>query len=178
MAEVVKAMARQGLASARAEYWPDLMLGFKYQIRQSTPMDELEGEDFLSAEIGITVPLWFFSRQKNQTRSAEARLNAALQEEQAAALQLERMLADNHAALDITRISLQDIIRSIQPRARAALESAQAAFASGEAEFSDLLSAQMELLQIEMERLELLKQYHQLKAQLQEIIGDDEEGEL
>lgn len=164
-------LARKKLSLAKADYWPNFMLGVEYRIREEVPGDPVNGEDYLSAKIGLSIPLWFFSRQKNQSRSAQAGLEAARAYEQDVILSFERLLADSRLEFATIKESLSLYDSAILPRARAAFEAAQVAYEVGKVDFDALLAAQTELLHVELERLGSIKEYHQQHARLMELIG-------
>jgi cobalt-zinc-cadmium efflux system outer membrane protein len=164
-------LAEKKLSLAKADYWPNLMLGVEYRIREEVPGDPVKGEDYLSAKIGLSIPLWFFSRQKNMNRSARVGIQAARAYEQNIMLTFEQLLADSRLELGTIRESLAFYDSAILPQARAAFEAAQVAYEVGQVDFNALLGAQTELLQVELERLNNIKEYYQNHARLMEIIG-------
>jgi|GEM_PF-6235045 len=163
--------ANTGLKLARSGYWPDISLGLKYLIRDEIPMDASLGKDWWSLEVGVTVPLWFFAKQRHRTAASRERLEAA----RAARLDVRQIV--QREARDIRRMlttlsrSLAIYDSSIVPQASATFESAQVSYEVGKVDFNSLLDAQMTRFDVGMERLELLKQLNQKAAELQEIIG-------
>jgi len=176
MAALQVSAADKKLSLAGAQYWPDLMVGFNYRIRKEVPMDPVQGEDFLSASIGFTLPLWFFSKQKNQTRAARQDLMASRERENSLSLQIDRMINDARNDLGAVRKQIARYENQIIPRADAAYQAAQVAYENGEVDFDGFLSTRKDLFEIEIERLELLKNFHQKKAELKEIIGESYGG--
>jgi len=164
-------LAEKKLSLAKADYWPNLMLGVEYRIREEVPGDPIRGEDYLTAKIGLSIPLWFFSRQRNTSRSAQAGLHAARAYEQNITLTFEQLLADSRLELATIRESLAFYDSAILPQARAAFEAAQVAYEVAKVDFNALLAAQTELLQVELERLNSIREYYQNHARLMEIIG-------
>jgi outer membrane protein TolC len=163
--------AREKVSLAKADYWPDFLVGFDYRIRKDIPGDPVEGTDFFSARIGLRLPLWFFSRQKNEDRAAQEALMAAGEEERAVRRRLEQSLTDVKFALLTIGKSIQRYDRDIIPSAKAALGAAQVAYEVGQVDFDGLLSSQLELLDVELERLDLLKQYHQRSSEQNQLVG-------
>jgi outer membrane protein TolC len=164
-------IAKNELSLAKADYWPDFTLGLEYRIRKDIPIDPVRGSDFISARIGLAIPVWFLSKQRNLSRSARERLSAAEARHQSLATRIERQLLD-------CRFSLARLIESIElydeevlPQVRAALEAAEVAYEVGQVDFDGLLSVQLELLEVELERIDLLRQYHQKVAEASELIG-------
>jgi outer membrane protein TolC len=163
---------RRKLSLARADYWPDLMLGLDYRIRERVPMDPVNGEDFLTAKIGIRLPLWFFTKQKNQVRASRLSLEAARQNEISVKLRLQRQIDDLLVSLTTLSESIHEYNQTITPQARAAFETARIAFEVGQTNFDELYATQLDLLEIEIEQLSLLKQFKQETAEYKEITNE------
>ncbi len=166
------AAAREDLS--RADYWPDLTFGFEYRLRRETTMDPVAGEDFLSAKVGLRLPLWFSRGQKNKARAAEQGYLAQSEMESSVRQQLRQRVEDLSLALRTTAESYQHYGVAIIPPAQAAYDAARVAYEVGGGGFDELLSAQKDLIDIRLERLGLRKQYSQKLAELQEVIGDGE----
>jgi len=64
-------------ALAKNNYWPDIILGVEYRFRAVAPMDAVNGEDFITARVGLSIPLWFAKRQNNQYKASVRELSAA-----------------------------------------------------------------------------------------------------
>jgi outer membrane protein TolC len=120
----------------------------------------------------LTLPVWFFARQKNQTAAAKQSYLAAKADEHAIINRVEQKVADIVLALQSLRKRIEQYELTILPQARAAGEAAQVAYEVGQVDFNGFLSAQLDVMNVELERLELLKQYHQQKAVLRELTFD------
>ena len=121
--------------------------------------------------MGFSLPLWFFNKQKNHTKSAQALYESAKANEISLAHKLQQMIADMEIALRTFRESILQYDTSIYPQAQASFEAAQAAYEVGQVDFEALLSSRLELLEIELERLNILKMYNQKIAELYELLG-------
>ena len=139
-------------------------------------MDAVSGEDFLSFKIGLNLPVWFFTRQRNQTAAARQSYLAAQADEHAINNSVERGVADIVLVLQSLRERVEQYELTILPQAHAAGEAAQVAYEVGQVDFNGFLSAQLDEINVELERLELLKQYHQQTAALRELASDAREA--
>jgi len=175
-ASIGSAAAKRKVDLARSEYWPNLTVGVDYRIRKNTPMDAVSGEDFLSFKVGFNLPIWFFARQRNQTKAARESYLAAQADEHAIRNRVERQVADIELALQSLRERTEQYELTIVPQAQAAGDAAQVAYEVGQVDFNGLLSAQLDVMNVELERLELLKQYHQKTAALRELTSDAQEA--
>ncbi|MBU8934847.1 MAG: TolC family protein [candidate division Zixibacteria bacterium] len=174
-ASIGLSVAARKVDLARSEYWPNLTVGIDYRIRKDIPMDAVSGEDFLSFKVGLSLPVWFFTRQRNQTSAARQSFLAAQADEHTIINRVERQIADTKFVLKSLRERTAQYDRSILPQALAASEAAQVAYEVGRVDFNGFLSAQLDVMNIELERLELLKQYHQRTAALSELAPDSKE---
>ena len=170
-ADLNSSTAEKRIALERSRYWPNLMLGVDYNLREYVPGDPVKGENYLSFKIGLSIPLWSFKNQRNQTRAAQALYESAQWRETALHRKIDQQLADIETALQTYRSSLGQYDSAIIPQAQAGFETAQIAYEVGQVDFDALLSSQLELLEIELERLNLLKLYHQKTAELDELLG-------
>jgi len=170
-ADLSVSIADEKISLSRAEYWPDFMFGIDYRIRKDVPMDPVGAEDFVSAKIGFTLPLWFLGKQNNKKRSAQSSLLAARENHKAIALRIDNQLRDAVLELATYKNQIAKYEDNIAVQAEAAYESAKIAYEVGEVDFNALLSARLELLEIELERLELYKSYHQATALVKELKG-------
>ena len=156
---------------ARQEYWPDLSLGVDYSIRKNIPGDPVRGADYLSFKVGLSLPLWFFAKQKHQVRASDRMVLASKQHQQSVRDLLTAQYDDALLSLSVTLSSLKEYDSSLIPQASAAVEAAEAAYEVGQVDFNALLSAQSDAFEVRIERLDLLRQYHKTKAALAELTG-------
>jgi cobalt-zinc-cadmium efflux system outer membrane protein len=84
----------------RADYGPDWGLNFTYQQREAgtTPGSEFPGDDWMTASLTFSVPLWARASQAPRLRAAESRRDAALSNYRAAARKAEAHWATLSAA--------------------------------------------------------------------------------
>ncbi len=171
---VHRAEASQRLA--RAAYWPDLTLGVDYRFRKDSPMDPLDGEDFLSFRIGLSLPVWFFTNQRHRTASAGLATQASRAHRNAVHIRLEKQVRDIRQMQTMLQENIENYDNAILPQAKAAFQSAQASYEVGKIDFDALLATQRDWLNASLERLELLRNYYHKQAELQEVLGRNHEG--
>ncbi|MFH2035273.1 MAG: TolC family protein [Candidatus Zixiibacteriota bacterium] len=170
-AGIKREISDRQLSLARKEYYPNLMFGLDYSIRKDMPMDAVRGEDFITARIGLQVPLWFFARQKNDVKAARYAIRAEERNYQMASNKLERMIASLKLNLTTLRENYNRYNGKIIPQAKTAYQAARVAYEVGEVDFNAILSAQMELLNIELDRYQILKEFWQKSSELAELYG-------
>jgi len=124
---------------------------------------------------GVNIPLWSSGKKAQSVRSSEQLSLAPREKERSVRDMLEMRFGDAQAALTLARESIQQYDTALLPEAEAALSASELAYEVGQTDFDALLAAQRDLLEIRLERLDLLRQYHQTKAVLAELIGTPKE---
>ncbi len=170
------ARAKQSLA--KSEYWPEFMIGADYLIRKydSSHVSAghmFPGEDLWSFHFGFTVPLWFFAKQKKMTTAAKYEIEAARFEQQAVDIELKQSIRDTQTMLKSLAERTRHFQMSIMPLSEAAYNSAHVAYEVGQIDFQSLLEDQISVYESKLEHLEIVKEYHQTKAYLDELIGKE-----
>jgi cobalt-zinc-cadmium efflux system outer membrane protein len=176
MTETQTSIAAAEKSLASASYWPDFTVGLEYRLREAVPGDPVAGEDFVSAKIGMTVPLWFWRNQDNRVKMAQGEMAARQDEYRNIKRTIEYQVSSAAWEMDRLRNGFKLYHDSIIPRAEASLESYRIAYEVGSADFSDLLSAQMRLFELKIEELKIQRDYQIQSALLEELIGA-EKGE-
>ena len=171
-AGIRKSISDKKLSLAKSGYYPNFTLGVDYRIRKDLPMDAVRGEDFISIKAGFQLPLWFFTKQKNETKSARLALKASEENYRSMRNMLKQEISAVQLAMTTLAESLEQYNNNIIHQARAAYDAARTSYEVGEIDFNDLLSAQLDLLEIELERAELLKNYWQKYAEYSELSGE------
>lgn len=163
--------AEAGYRLARTEYWPDFSLGVDYRFRQNVAGDPIHGTDFITFKVGVSLPLWFFAKQKHNVRAAKQMILSSKSRERSVHDFLTTKYDDAVSKLSVTSASLGKYDSSLVPEATAAVEAAEVAYEVGKVDFNALLAAQSDAFEIRLERLDLLRQYHKTKAALAELAG-------
>lgn len=141
----------RGIALARQEAKPDVMVGVEYSRDGSARMAMMDGggSDMLMAMVSINLPIW---REKYAagTREAKARFAAATHEvhdrRNTLAAELQRALFDYRDA--DRKVGLYG--GTLLPQARHSLATVEAGYRTGDASFTDLVDAQRILLDFEL----------------------------
>ncbi|MBD3168151.1 MAG: hypothetical protein GF307_01625 [candidate division Zixibacteria bacterium] len=156
---------------AKAEYMPDIFLGFEYRIREEVAMDALPGEDFVSAKVGFSIPLWFGFKQNHKVDEASAMRSTSESERYSIELFIKNEIENTLLEIDRKAESIKLYEDSIIPLAKAALESSDIAYRVGKTDFLNRIMAQTRLMEFELERLKLLMEYNSALADIDELTG-------
>ncbi len=160
---------RQQLATrlARKRLWPDFLVSLGYGLRGAGQ------EDFVSANVGVSLPV-FAGRKQNRlidaARAGEVRARAAYTE---AVNRISARLAGLRAQL----ISLQDQLilyrDGILPQATAALQSATSAYHVGRVDFLTLVDSEATLYRYELDYHRLLAAFGKTAAEIERTVGEE-----
>lgn len=158
---------------AKSKYMPNLLLGVDYRIRSNELTEPIGGEDFLSFKIGLTLPLWFSSKQKNEVRSARQGILAAEAEQNSYDIMLKQAIKDRKQQLESLSEQTNKYSELIIPLSESAFEAAFVAYEVGQIDFKALLADQTKLLNAKLAHLNLVRQFHRTKAVLDELAGKE-----
>jgi len=125
---------------AELDYYPDFSVWASYRLRANVPGDPVQGEDFLSAGINVTLPIYFAKRREkvaetnSAVRMAEAQKADALNRASAA-------VTDAASALESNREQLRLYRDGLIPQAEMTYRATLAAYQVDTADFATLLDA-------------------------------------
>lgn len=174
--EYIEIMLKKAQESARlAEKWklPDFSITLSYGQRGKVEMNGMSENlpDFLSAMVGISVPLYARRKQIPLTVSAQAQVNAiklALENEKLRILSDIKSLTERIKQRDKT----EELYRTgIIPQARSTLQSALASYQVSKVDFLILLSSQLDLMNFELEYFSVRIEREVDIAELEMLMG-------
>lgn len=164
---------------SRRQYLPDFTLSAGYRIRDEVNMDPVRGVDFFSASVGISVPFYFWSKQKKNVQ--EKRLDWESAGQKYRNMENGTKLAVSRLFYSLVRYGEEVRLYStaILPQARQSLESARSAYQVGKIDFLTLLSNQATLYNYEIAYHQALSSYFVTLADMEQVLGVSllEEGE-
>lgn len=155
--------ARRGLA--RRMYLPMVMAEAFYQQRTGGPMDSFGGA------LTLSVPLWWFDRQRHEVEMTEAMVRRAQRGAESMRAMTEADLRMAYSRARAAERSLTALEGTALPKLRETVTSAQAAYASGSADFLALLESTMALRSLEMERVRAVVRRENARFELSRLLG-------
>lgn len=155
----------QAIALARREYFPDFDIGV-FGFRNETMRQN--GYQFM---VGITVPLYYTTKQQQGVTEALANRESAAQDLQAVRQDLLFRVKDNVAQAQRAERLISILQNAIIPQATFTLESAQAGYAVGTVDFLTLLNSLLTLQENQLELHGEMVEHEKAVARLEEIIG-------
>jgi outer membrane protein, heavy metal efflux system len=166
MAQAMEAKSADALKLARANYIPDLSVGYMYQ--KTGP----SFRDYYMLTVGAKIPLYFWRRQTPAAEQAALDKRAARTETRARELEIlssaDSALIGMQTASRVMTLYRDGLIPQAQANRAAALN----AYRVGKADFQTLVSAVLELLALNQGYYRALADHEIAAARIQQIIGD------
>lgn len=162
--EVAIDRAKVEVQLAEKAYLPDFDLRFAYGEREDLP-------DFVSATVGMTVPLWQSTRQDSKLAAAKKRLGAAKKSLQGLRQTLPHSIDRVLAEIEGARDSYSLLSEALSVQAAHLADASLSAYSVGKVEFDTMLSARTRLLRIELKAERYKYQIYKKMAELEELIG-------
>jgi cobalt-zinc-cadmium efflux system outer membrane protein len=155
----------RAIALAKREYFPDFdvnVFGFR---------NETMRENGYQVMLGIKVPLYYATNQRQGVQEALANRESTAQDLQAVRQDLLFRLKDNFAQVQRTEQLIAILQNAIIPQATFTLESAQAGYAVGTVDFLTLLNSLLTLQENQLELHGEMVEHEKASARLEEIMG-------
>lgn len=163
IAETDIGMAAAGVREGKAAFGPDIGLRLQYQQREDGISDSglpFAGDDWFSAGISVSVPLWAGQNQAPRLRAARARESAARSSRHAVLRQAREQLTALYSAHDSAARNIE-ILGAKEQSLRELIASAKRNYEAGRGTLLPVLDGEIGLLilrsQVEEERARHLK---------------------
>ncbi len=150
-------VARANVAGAESAFDPNYQLGVTYAQRDNT--GSFDGGDFVSAQVGVSIPLWANKNQKPKLRAAQASVRRAEALLEDARSKWHQSLATQFAKIketQATKRALKEKERSIQTQ----ISSLRGSYESN-GRLDTLIAAKRNLLKLKIQLAELDAKYVQ-----------------
>ncbi|MBT3923861.1 MAG: TolC family protein [Nitrospina sp.] len=154
---------------AEKDYYPNFNVGFKYGQRQDSRL--ADRPDFVSAYVGINIPLWFETKQSKKVSEAGYKVEMTKETFNKEKNQIYFNLNAFIEKEAQSSKTIQLIQQGILPQARQSLESALAGYSVDKVDFLTLLSNQVTLFQWEVKYHRELTEYEKTLAEIESVVG-------
>lgn len=156
---------------ARKGFFPDFNVGLRYGQRQSDLSAGRDHPDFLSAFVGINIPLWQNSKQSRKVAEESFKIDmtrkAYSKTRNQVFLKIKEALDEEAKGSKLITL----IKTGILPQARQSLESALAGYSVDKVDFLTLLDNEITLFNWQIKYHKELTDYEKNLAQLEHIVG-------
>ncbi|MBI2646254.1 MAG: TolC family protein [Deltaproteobacteria bacterium] len=172
--QAMRDAASEKLTYAKLSYLPDFELMAGYTFREPSPGDP--GTDFVSGKVGMSVPLWFLTKQSELVKSASAQKAKAEAELQTERTRLIQEVRNNYSELIQTQQSLDLYENALLPLSRQAVASGKSAYLTGRMEYLSLLNIINERFQTEYAYNNALVNYETKISEFEVLMGESLDG--
>ena len=169
--DAVQKSTSSQLTVSKLGYFPDFAVMGAYTFRYGAPSDP--GTDFVSAQVGMTVPLWFINKQREEVKSSRAKHAQATAQVEAARNQLMKNVRSEYAALVQASKSIDLYKNGLLPLAKQSVSSGRASYLTGQLDYLSLLNLIHTRFQTEYDYYKNLVKYETKIAELQVFVGGD-----
>lgn len=147
---------------------PDFEFSVGYTERQA--VEAGRGDDFVSARVGITVPLWADSKQRHEQEAAREELRSAKQLLREEEVHLSHQIEVAKAALELAEKQLTLFEGKTRSFTKQAVDVAQASYSTGEVDYRTVLELADKYARSELTILEALVSREQRVAELEALL--------
>lgn len=169
------ASANAGVDVAHAKYKPTLGFELAYGQREDDRLGNAR-DDFLSAMVMLSVPLFTGNRQDKELSAAEQDRVANLSDRDMLLRDLARQLESGFARWQQLQFRIALYNQSIIEQSRIQAEASLRAYQSGTGDFADMMRGYMTDLNTQLEFMRLKTDRAQAYAQLNYLLGEDQHG--
>lgn len=156
--------AQSRLALARRDYYPDFMLGLRYDDREMI-------REQIMLEFSMTVPLYAASKQSRMVEQRSQELGGRTDALQATRQRVRREISQALANLRRSRGQALLLKTGILPQARQTVQSMLAGYQVNKVDFLNLVNAQVSLYDYETRYWKNLSETNQALAALEAAVG-------
>ncbi len=160
---------------AKKDYYPNFNVGFKYGQREDGRAGGTgafqDRPDFVSAFVGINIPIWYKTKQSRKVAEQSYKVDVAQEAYNKAKNQIFLRIKELMDQETKSSETLKLIKTAILPQARQSLDSAMAGYGVDKVDFLTLLDTQVTLLDWEIKYHRELTNYEQTLANLEQTVG-------
>jgi outer membrane protein TolC len=160
----------QKVKLAKKEYLPDFSVELAYTKREVLQNGE-GGVDLVSGMVNLTLPLYFWTKQKKQVQESQLEAQSTFKMQESAARMIFQELEKVYSDLQKNKKRLELFANSIIPQANQTLQSSLAAYQVDKLEFLTVIDNQMTFYEYELESYRILSDYHKNLAELDALVG-------
>jgi outer membrane protein TolC len=169
VAEIARAQA--DLRRAKRNRYPNFLIGAAYRFRAGPEMDAVQGSDFYSIRFGLTLPLWYSSKQGSEVREAWATLGARRDEYEGERNRVLSEVARIYEELAKERRTLPLYEDLLRPLSLETLKAAIPAYLTGQLDFPAVLQSWSRIFETDLDRLRAAVAIQAKAAELEAAVG-------
>lgn len=155
---------------AKKSYLPDFNLGVTYTQRDELPTG-MGGVDYLSGSITMSLPIYFWSKQKKQVEESKFNQISVAQRYVSIRRQVQSEIENKLSELNKNIELLLLYQNGILTQASQSVQSALAAYQVDKVDFLTLVNNQITLFNYELDYYRVLSDYYKNIAELEALVG-------
>ena len=163
------AMRQAQKKTVRRSYFPHFDLSLAYTQRENVMGNTMN--DFFTAQVGFTLPLWFWRNQSKKVKEAELLIDESLSNYENSLKQIQGRIADLCLILEEREKRIQLYRQGILLQGRQNLDAAVTAYEVDKIDFLSLVDSQKQLFSDEIAFARLVSDYEIVKVQIEEVVG-------
>jgi len=157
---------------ARKDAIPDINVGISYGYRGALMPDGAKAYDMLNFEVGLSLPIFFLTKQKKMIEEADFMKRATDEEYTTAELSLTSQLrstyADAYAQSKLIPLYAKELI----PQYEATYNSSLSAYSVGKTTFAMLIDNLTTLINTKIELVKIESLYFSATAEISKLVGE------
>jgi outer membrane protein TolC len=158
-----------GLRLAEKETYPDFDFKLAYGQRDDGPMGRRA--DMVTAMVGITLPLWYKSKQERKVAESQKDIQSAKNQLAAMTNEIRFMISDKLTEIERVEKQMELLITGIIPLATLSLDSAMSSYRVNKVDFITVLDSLMTLFKYEIQYYRLLTDSRKSIAEIEIAVG-------
>lgn len=166
---VSKQQAALGLAEQEA--YPDFSVGLQYRLRWVESMDAVNGADFIGVGLGISLPVYYGSKQGERREEVRARIRAADASLRSAVNTIQDRISQTVEAIERDREQAALYREKIIPDTDKTLQASLTDYRTGNLEFLSVLDNLMDLFRAKVDLVRRTTRIQASRARLIYLIG-------
>lgn len=155
-----------GKKRAKSAYLPNLSASYYRQ-------DFGNGFDFYGFEVGVSIPLWFATRQSQQVQQANALESAAEWKYEDARLLMKKQAEQTWHSYESSKNNIERFQENIQAKSFELVQMTQKGYSLGELDLLTLLEAQRTYLRTQESYFQTLRDYYLTVIDLERFLQSD-----
>jgi outer membrane protein, heavy metal efflux system len=157
---------------AKKDAVPDLSLGISYGYRGALMPDGTKALDMMSIEVGVSLPIFFGSKQRAMIDEADMMKMAAERQLNSVEIALTSKLRSSFAAAQAQRDLIPLYSKELIPQYEATYNSSLSAYAVGKTTFAMVIDNLTALVNAKIELVKIQSSYFSTVADISRLVGE------
>jgi len=158
---------------ARKDAVPDFTFGVSYGYRGALTPDGTKALNMMNFEVGLSLPVFFESKQKKMIDEAVYMKKAAEQEYNATSLSLQNQLRSIYAEAEAARRLITLYTRELVPQYEATYNSSLSSYSVGKTTFAMLIDNLTRLINTKIDLVKIQSTYFSDTAEISKLVGEN-----